>query len=449
MKKWYLLAFLFAMSASAGFAQHINFKLCAEHWKTHHPVKDMTFQMLIQYPGLPIAVTSFVAPTGASCIELGLDPLAYPAGTKFLFSATKQDSTLNGVNVVDLTDMRAHILGIQSLPTAPAILSGDVNHSAGISTFDIVLVSKAMLFGISNQDMNWGAVNQNVSIFNPWDPGSDEFYFDINELGMFNNDTLFLNAYRKGDVNGDYDFDNAYTGPSTTQQTRMMISDLNLNAGETATAYLALESAPPVTAIQFALNYDTSKLEIISTDNYLVGQGLSFGFGSPYPGELRVNGLTNATDILNGYNVTHPIIKMEIKARANISLKDAFNYAPSMAPFIMSKYPNSTYWSLDSTQLVASATIGTKEPLNTLKAGQAIPNPFSNECTVLVTLQQAEDVLCEVTDLTGRIVWSSNQFLGAGEQNITIPAEALPSGTMGFYRISTPSGMASGKIQRY
>ncbi|MCC7245899.1 MAG: hypothetical protein IT269_09480 [Saprospiraceae bacterium] len=448
MKKWYLLAFLFAISAGAGFAQNINFKVCARHWKTHHPVENLTFRVLYQLPGLPPSMVNIVPPNGASCIDYSIDPLAYPAGTKLIFSATKQDSTLNGINVVDLSDIRGHILGIQPLPTASAVLSGDVNQSAGISTFDMVLVSKAMIFGVSNQDMNWGAVNENVSNFNPWDPSSDEFYFDISELSMFNNDTLFLNAYRKGDVNGDYSFDNAYTGPPTTGMTSMLISDLNLSAGQTATAYLALESAPPVTGIQFALSFDTTKLKIISTSNYLVNQGLSFSFGTPYPGELRVNGLANYEYMISGYNLTHPIIKMEIMALDNIVLKESFHYTHTLPPFLMSKYPNSTYWSLDSTQLIASASIGTKEPLNTLKAGQATPNPFSNECTVLVTLQQAEEVRCEVTDLTGRIVWSSNQFLGSGQQNILIPAEALPAGAMGFYRISTPSGMASGKIQR-
>jgi hypothetical protein len=76
------------------------------------------------------------------------------------------------------------------------------------------------------------------------------------------------------------------------------------------------------------------------------------------------------------------------------------------------------------------------------------PNPFKDKAFVQVEIPESGAVLLEVFDLSGRLTWSQEQVLGAGEQQLEIPAGAVSLGQMAFYRIRAGGGVATGKITR-
>jgi hypothetical protein len=56
------------------------------------------------------------------------------------------------------------------------------------------------------------------------------------------------------------------------------------------------------------------------------------------------------------------------------------------------------------------------------------PNPVAAEANLTVVLPQAGDYRLAVHDLSGRLIWESNQTLPAGENNLVIPATHWDAG---------------------
>lgn len=96
-----------------------------------------------------------------------------------------------------------------------------------------------------------------------------------------------------------------------------------------------------------------------------------------------------------------------------------------------------------------AGTLSFSAPYNTsLHATPATPNPFTDRALVKIELPETLPTLIEVFDLSGRLLWLQEQVLGSGEQQLEIPAEALPPGSMGLYRIRAGASVATGKVFR-
>ncbi len=92
--------------------------------------------------------------------------------------------------------------------------------------------------------------------------------------------------------------------------------------------------------------------------------------------------------------------------------------------------------------------VNTLEAKSGLKAAAATPNPFSDKTFISVILDKTGPVLIEIFDLNGRLIWSQQQELSAGEQQLEIPAIAVPVSQLALYRISAGGGVATGKVMR-
>ncbi len=95
-----------------------------------------------------------------------------------------------------------------------------------------------------------------------------------------------------------------------------------------------------------------------------------------------------------------------------------------------------------------SFTVYTSEPDDFVLLTPPTPNPFSENAQFVLTLAKSCPILLEVFDLNGRLLWSQEQMLSAGEQQLEIPAEAVPAGQMALYRIRAGGGVLTGKIMR-
>lgn len=68
-----------------------------------------------------------------------------PTGDTYLLNPAKVSAAINGVSVLDLIQVRKHILNIESLPSPYQMLSADVNASNSITTLDLILMQKVIL----------------------------------------------------------------------------------------------------------------------------------------------------------------------------------------------------------------------------------------------------------------------------------------------------------------
>ncbi len=114
------------------------------------------------------------------------------------------DDWLNGVSTFDLVLISKHILGIQPLNSPYKMIAADANHSNSITTFDIVLLRK-LLLGVSDTldgNTSWRFVDADFVFPDPNNPFSGVFPESIrlDSLTTAPDSTRFI-GLKVGDVN--------------------------------------------------------------------------------------------------------------------------------------------------------------------------------------------------------------------------------------------------------
>ncbi|MBK7937144.1 MAG: hypothetical protein IPJ82_08605 [Lewinellaceae bacterium] len=90
---------------------------------------------------------------------------------------TKDDNPLNGVSTYDLVLISKHILGLEPLNSPYKMIAADANKSNSITTFDIVEIRKLIL-GIYNElpnNTSWRFVDKDYVFPQPTNPFATTF----------------------------------------------------------------------------------------------------------------------------------------------------------------------------------------------------------------------------------------------------------------------------------
>lgn len=117
-------------------------------------------------------------------------------GDTYLVVPSKTDDSGNGLSVLDLIQIRKHILNLDALDTPYKMLAADVNASNSISTIDLILIQKVIL-----------KVDPNFSEVDPWLflPGDIQFVDDQDPFKGITNASLLINLDTAPDGPVSYD----------------------------------------------------------------------------------------------------------------------------------------------------------------------------------------------------------------------------------------------------
>lgn len=72
-----------------------------------------------------------------------------------------------------------------------------------------------------------------------------------------------------------------------------------------------------------------------------------------------------------------------------------------------------------------------------MSVGQNIPNPFSDESLIPISLDKSGDVFFQVLDLVGREIYIQKQYYNSGKLNLKLDASMFESSGVYFYKIET------------
>ncbi|MEI6409231.1 MAG: HYR domain-containing protein [Bacteroidota bacterium] len=102
---------------------------------------------------------------------------AVPKSTNSTVTPLKDDNPLNGVSTYDLVLISKHILGIEPLNSPYKMIAADANKSGSITTFDIVELRKLILGIYSELPFNtsWRFVDKSFAFPNPLNPFQTQF----------------------------------------------------------------------------------------------------------------------------------------------------------------------------------------------------------------------------------------------------------------------------------
>ncbi|HNL39977.1 MAG TPA: hypothetical protein PKH43_12600, partial [Saprospiraceae bacterium] len=104
--------------------------------------------------------------------EYGLCPDCSQDCLQYTIKPTRNDNPMNGVSTFDLVLMSKHILGITPLNSPYKIIAADVNKSNSVTAFDIVELRKLIL-GIYTElpnNSSWRFIDQTFTFANPANP---------------------------------------------------------------------------------------------------------------------------------------------------------------------------------------------------------------------------------------------------------------------------------------
>jgi len=289
-------------------------------------------------------------------------------GSNVKVAADKNDNPLNGVSTFDLVLISKHILGTQNISDRFAQIAADVNNNGKITTSDVVELRK-MILGLQsnfNNNKSWrffdATMNEEVSIKNIQDDAKIDF-----------------TAVKVGDINGNANAASAQRAVGTYE---FNVADKSIAAGELVT--VALNGTE---GFGFTMNYDAKSLEVVSVDENSA---------------VIENGTITTAQVGSEFNVT-------FKALANVTLSNAIaiNSNITAAEAVVNGQLN-------------NVALKFNNKVSGFELFQNQPNPFRGATLISFNAPVASDYVVTITDIAGRVVSTATGVAVKGMNNVTV-----------------------------
>lgn len=346
----------------------------------------------------------------------------------------KDINVLNGVSTFDLVKITKHILGKEKFTSPYQYIAADVNASGDVSTFDIIQLRKLIL-DLTDEFSNntsWRFVDASYD-FQTDEPLNEPFpeQIQINAASGSQPNLDFI-AVKIGDINGNASANNLVIAEerNTPEDLTIQIEDRLVKVGETVDVRFEANDFATVEGYQFTLQFEG--LELLNFDEG-ISKTANFNFNLQDRGYLTTswNDVTNKAKQPTLFNLT-------FKATTDASLSSLIK--------INSKFATAEAYRNDGSLL--GVTLQPKKSaalLSDFSVQQNTPNPFRS--TTLVDFNLPESAVVELTimDVQGRVIKKQSADFESGAQQLEITSEGLRTGTY-YYQLVTPFGVATKKM---
>jgi len=346
-----------------------------------------------------------------------------PLGGDYSITPMRNDDVANGVSTFDLVLVSKHILNVNLLDSPYKVLAADANRSGSISTLDLVAIRKVVL-RLTNEFPNntsWRFVEKS-HIFNnttnPWTSNIPELY-NINNLTVDQLNANFT-AIKVGDVNGDSRA-NGILGVddrSFNGNFEFNVEDKNFTVGEEVAVTFTSEDLTSVDGYQFTLKFNEKVLELVSIENG-VATAENFGTAMAKDGYITTSWNGTATD-----SEAFTAI-FRATAAGTLSNEIAISSALTNAE---------AYEGVDYKNV--SINFGSDVASNDFTLYQNTPNPFKGETVIGFDLPTASTATLTVSDVSGKILKVVAGDYTKGYNTITLGSDELSTGVL-YYQLDT------------
>jgi hypothetical protein len=355
-------------------------------------------------------------------------PNAVPLNADYTVTPTKDDNPLNGVSTYDLVLISKHILGLEPLASPYKMIAADANKSNSITTFDIVEIRKLIL-GIYTElpnNTSWRFVDEDFAFPNPANPFQTQFP-EIITLANVQGPQLaddFVGV-KIGDVNGTALANSLMTTDDRTSDVLLFdVEDRAVKAGETFT--LTFKGAERVQGYQFTMNF--AGLEVV---NVTPGAGMSLeNFG------VFADALTTSVDGEgNEFAVTFRAVK---GGRVSEMLSVSSRVTRAEA-YSLSKGRMDVAFRFNGAGASTVSGVG-------FELYQNQPNPFINKTVIGFHLPEATEARLTIHDESGRMIFTQKGAFAKGYNAIAIDRALLNTTGLLYYTIETATDVATKKM---
>jgi len=351
-----------------------------------------------------------------------------PASLGYTLTPDKDNNHLDGVSTYDLVLISKHILGLEYLNSPYKIIAADANHSESVTTFDIVEIRKLIL-GIYDDfpdNTSWRFVDKSFTFPNPANPFQSVFPESI-----FHADTMpniishdFVGV-KIGDVNNTTLGDSLLSVDDRSREVLFFdVKNRDVRAGETFT--VDFKAAEKVSGYQFTLNVEG--LEIIKVEP---GEGVNSGNFGIFP-----DAVTAAVESGAG------IFAITFRAKQSGQLSEMLHFS--------SRITRAEAYKLEEALMlnVALRFDGGHISQTGFELYQNQPNPFREETHIGFYLPENADATLTVFDDTGRVLHTESGHYPRGLNTILLEENLLGNLSILFYKLETATHNAVRKMVR-
>jgi hypothetical protein len=195
--------------------------------------------------------------------------LQLQTGYDYTVTPVKDNNYLNGVSTFDLVLISKHILGVQPLGSPYKMIAADVNSSKSITTLDLIQLRKLIL-SVDTEFANntsWRFVDASFTFPNPANPWATDFpeVKNINDLTLTPVANVNFVAVKVGDVSLDArvsnlggaserDFDGTF---------HFEVANQALTVGNVYTVDFRASDLQNVQGFQGTLTFDVNTVELV------------------------------------------------------------------------------------------------------------------------------------------------------------------------------------------
>ncbi|HRI60591.1 MAG TPA: T9SS type A sorting domain-containing protein [Saprospiraceae bacterium] len=342
---------------------------------------------------------------------------------------------LNGVSTYDLVLISKHILSLEQFDSPYKYIAADANKSNTVTTFDIVEIRKLIL-GIYSEYPNntsWRFIEKAFVFPNPANPFQTLFPETIEVPS-----TTGYNFYgiKIGDVNGTAVANSARPAERPVAHIAWAASSSPENG--IVTLPVVYTGAEPLEAFQLGLRFDRSVLEFIgpSKGDLPAVTADMFGLTKVEEGEIRAAWLPD-------YSEPEPWMQQgAVLFYLTFRTRQALPESGLPVWLDDAVLPNSA-WKPDGTECAVrqgQITAEQRQPADSPLCATCLPNPTTGDVTFQIRADHAEKGRLALFSSFGQLVFMHNVQIEAGEQTFTAPGIAdLPAGVYAW-KVWTQSG---------
>jgi hypothetical protein len=352
---------------------------------------------------------------------------ALPVGSNLTVTPLKDDNHLNGVSTFDLVQISKHILGLEPLGSPYKMIAADANKSNSITTFDIVEIRKLILgiYAELPSNTSWRFVDKNYVFPNPDNPFQDQF---PELVAVQNMQSATLNSdfvsVKIGDVNNTVIANSLMSSDDRGANTlHFDVQDRSVQAGEEFV--VTFKAAEKTAGYQFTLNTNgLEALEVIPGDNMKADNFALFG-----------DAVTASVD----GNAGTFSVKFRAVQAGELSRMLGFSHRITRAESY------SEAGALNEVALRFNNAGGAIVSGTGFELLQNVPNPVSSLTRISFNLPEAAEATLTVSNAEGRIIKVVKGAFAKGLNTVTLQRSDLAAGLL-FYQIDTPTHSAVKKM---
>ena len=375
--------------------------------------------------------------------------LNLPTLDNYDITPVKDDDHLNGVSTYDIVLLSKHILGIDSLDSPYKMIAGDVNKSEDLTTLDMILLRKVILFIDTEFQTNtsWRFVDANYIFNNPSNPLIESFpeTYPINGLNSDMNDIDFI-AVKTGDLNcsatvnlNDSGDDRNFEG-----QLKLRVEEQEMRAGETYMIDVKANDFNEILGYQFTLGFDENTIELLDvlegdlpglTDNNFNLQGIAQGaITTSWNHQTAISLEDNAI-----------LFTLEVKAKQDMSVSELFNIS---SRYTAAEAYKEVETNVDLMDVVFEyqGTSGEILEADGFALFQNRPNPFKDETLISFNLPETGFASLKIYDLSGKTLFRISGDYDKGYNELNIDRSELSESGVLYYELSTAKHTAVQKM---